>query len=89
MKLYIDDRRPTPEGWEGTASISKAIYLLSTGFVEEISLDYDCGREDESYATIAYYIALMPESFKPKINIHTDNPAGRKLMEDILKGETI
>lgn len=87
MKLYVDDRREAPEGWEFCSSITRAIYLLSMGAVNEISLDYDCGIKDESYSAIAYYIAVMPKELRPKtIRIHTDNPSGHSLMKHILKG---
>ena len=85
MRLYVDDRRPKPQGWECTESITKAIHWLSMGIVDEISLDFDCGLENESYAAVACYIAAMPVDLRPKkIHIHTDNPAGRKLLNEIL-----
>ena len=86
MKLYVDDCRPTPEGWQGTDSITTAIYWLSMGMVDEISLDFDYGNEKESFIAIAYYIAVMRPDLRPrKIHFHTDNPAGRKKMEELLK----
>jgi hypothetical protein len=88
MKLYVDDIRPTPEGWQGTDSITKAIYWLSMGMVNEISLDFDYGNERESFCAIAYYLATMPQELRPKkIHFHTDNPVGREKMKQLLKGE--
>ena len=84
MKLYVDDRRDAPPDWELCRSITKAIMRLSTGYVEEISLDFDCGIEDESYMAVAHYIHAMPVDMRPIVHIHTDNPAGRLIMQQIL-----
>ena len=35
MKLYFDDERPTPEGWERAYTAPEAIELLKTGRVTQ------------------------------------------------------
>jgi hypothetical protein len=46
MKVYLDDERTTPEGWHRVYWPDKAIALLKTGDVTQISLDHDLGDDD-------------------------------------------
>ncbi len=93
MKVYLDDERKTPEGWTRVYWPAKAIELLKTGEVTEISLDHDLAdkfmAEQEKRNEITGYdvIVWMEEqafndaSFSPpEIHIHTDNPSARKKM---------
>lgn len=41
IKIYVDDLRPTPNGWVGIRTVTEAIRLLCTQEVEAISLDHD------------------------------------------------
>jgi hypothetical protein len=43
MKLYIDDIRPAPEGWQQARTVTDAIRFLSkfSLVTEEISIDHD------------------------------------------------
>lgn len=43
MKLYLDDIRPAPVGWELVTTVAAAQVALSTGTVDELSLDHDLG----------------------------------------------
>ena len=98
IKLFVDDIRKCPEGWELARTVTDAIRVLATGYVSEISLDHDIMiRErmrseeavmaayiisEESFEPVARYIALMPN--KPKVYFHTANfDAGRKMAEII------
>jgi hypothetical protein len=46
MKLWLDDRRPAPSGWTRAYSVAEAQRYLTTGLVEEASLDHDLGACD-------------------------------------------
>lgn len=46
MKLWHDDVRRAPRGWEWVRTNEDAKRLLATGTVEAISLDHDLGLED-------------------------------------------
>jgi len=77
MKVYLDDERPTPEGWHRVYWPEEAIQLLESGTVEEISLDHDLG--DDAHGT-GYDVILWIEEavalrgFRPpKISIHSAN----------------
>lgn len=97
IKLFVDDMRSGPgEGWTVVRTITEAIRLLSNGWVDVISLDHDIifeqtnrkvGFSEETFASVARYIAVMPKELLPKIcYIHTANPRGCSLMEEILVG---
>lgn len=85
MKVYLDDFRPTPEGWIGARWPGDVISLLKTGRVTEISLDHDLG--DDNIGT-GYHVLLWIEKeivendfSPPEITIHTANPSAREKME--------
>lgn len=74
MKLYLDDERPTPDGWQNVRTVEDAIELLKTGKVEEISLDNDLGIGYTQGWELAYWI--REEAFKGtlkrvKWHVHT------------------
>jgi hypothetical protein len=84
MKLYLDDLRPTPEGWTQAYTAPEAIKILETGQVVVLSLDHDLG-EPESEVGTGYTVitwleekaafgewAVVPE----KIVVHSANPVG-------------
>jgi len=41
MKLWLDDRRPAPEGWTWARTALNAFRILAATEVDEVSLDYD------------------------------------------------
>ena len=95
MKLFVDDLRECPEGWELARTINEAIRILATGYVEEVSLDYDirCNHNTkkphccETFEAVAYYIAKI--DYLPIIHYHTGNILGKQKMTDILKSRLI
>lgn len=94
MKLFIDDYRSEPEGWHLAKTITEAVRILSGPiYAEAISLDHDIifregkhGFSEETFATVARYIAVMPKEKLPKIvYVHTANPKGANNILEILK----
>lgn len=95
IKLYIDDIRKPPEGWQLARTNDRALYFLHNCNVEEISIDHDIcfynrpkhilEMTDETFRPVVYYIAVMPKERRPKrIVLHTANPWGAKEMKVIL-----
>lgn len=82
MKLYVDDLRKCPEGWELARTNTEAIRLLATGYVEEISIDHDICVPNiefvsegvrkrlqigqETFQPVVYYITVMKPEFRPE-----------------------
>ena len=84
MRVYLDDERPTPDGWVRVYWPSEAIALLETGQVLELSLDHDLG--DDARGT-GYDVVLWIEEavalrgFRPpKIGVHSANASAREKM---------
>lgn len=81
MKLFVDDIRQEPKGWQRARTVTEAIRILATQFVEEISLDHDIScftpatgcthSSGETFMAVAFYLRLMKP--RPKIRIHTAN----------------
>lgn len=46
MRVFHDDLRPAPDGWEWARTNDEAKVMLKTGEVEAISLDYDMGLHE-------------------------------------------
>lgn len=84
MKVYLDDERPTPEGWVRAWWPEEAVQLLQTGRVTDISLDHDLG--DDAHGTGYDVIVWLEEAVAlrgfvpPNIIVHSANPAGRHKM---------
>lgn len=68
MKLFVDDQRECPPGWQLARTIDKAIRILAEQEVSEVSLDHDiaikCTIKDhcfhasgETYQAVARFIA--------------------------------
>lgn len=96
IKLFVDDYREVPnQDWHLAKSVTEAIRILAGPiYCEVVSLDHDIINRDgkhsfseETFATVARYIALMPQDRLPKVvYVHTSNPRGANDIEDILKG---
>jgi hypothetical protein len=89
MKVYLDDERETPSGWQRVYWPEEAIELLKTGKVTELSLDHDLG--DDEHGT-GYDVVLWVEEavftnnfIPPKMKVHSANASAREKMESGIK----
>jgi hypothetical protein len=91
VKLYLDDERQTPDGWERAFTAPEAIALLETGTVSHLSLDHDLGPAE---AGTGYDVCLFVKQrvfeqafnlenpfIPPVMTVHSANPVGRERME--------
>jgi len=85
VKVYLDDERLAPDGWQQTRWPEEAIRFLETGTVTHISLDHDLG--DDKHGT-GYDVILWIEEavatrgfVPPEITIHSANTSARLKME--------
>lgn len=90
MKLFVDDERECPKGWELARDPETAIRILATrDDITDISLDHDAGDKG-TFQPVAYFIG---EKFNNNtfwaddlgIVIHSANPVGAKKLRDILE----
>ena len=83
MKLYLDDTRSTPDGWERTYTVEETISKLETRTVTHLSVDNDLGSLDyktEGFNVLNWLERTIYEdpTFPiPEITIHSSN-SGRK-----------
>ncbi len=91
IKIWLDDLRPVPEGYEGARSVREAIDLIeqieaSDGEIELIDVDHDLGDwapyGGDAIKLLDYLVER--ETFYP-IQIHTANPVGRANMERMIR----
>lgn len=85
VKLYLDDERPTPEGWERVFTAREAIERLQVGDVEMISLDHDLGPPEagDGYEVAKWIEAQAFEGTLTRLawTVHSANPPGRRNIE--------
>ena len=84
MQLYLDDERPTPEGWERVYTAHECIEKLKTRQVEVVSLAHDLGEGVPTGYDVMLWIEKAvftdPTYTPPVMLFHTDNPAGKENM---------
>ena len=90
MKLWLDDVRPAPNGWDWHLHVDAMIDDMRCLFVkgaeiEMISLDNDLGEyEKEGYKVLDWLESLqIPITFG--IHIHSANPVARERMRAIIE----
>lgn len=91
IKIWVDDIRPVPAGYEGTKSVEETISLIEEieaagGEIEMLDLDHDLvdyAMYGGDAIKILDYLAER-ETFYP-IRIHTANPVGRANMERMIE----
>lgn len=85
MRVFLDDTRPTPEGFVRVFWPDEAIELLKSGDVEIISLDYDLGDGEQrtGYDVLVWLDqAVREDGFEPPlVRIHSDHRLGRLKMQ--------
>ena len=79
MRLFVDDTREFPNGYQCCRDANTAILMLSAMKFEHISLDYSLGKDRKTGLDILIW---MKENnvFVPEINIHSNNIIGVEKM---------
>lgn len=96
MKVYLDDRKPAPDGWVLTTTPTQTIALLEAGGVTDLSLDHDLAdeiaagtREESTGYDVLLWIeeAIVLRNFVPpeRIDVHSDNGGARAKMEAAIR----
>jgi len=88
-KLYLDDMRDSPKGWDRVHTAQECVNSLITQKYDTVSLDHDLGENQlTGYDVLAWLEETVRKhkDFKiPTIFIHTDNPVGRIRMVQALE----
>jgi hypothetical protein len=79
VRLFVDDTREFPNGYQCCRDANTAILMLSAMKFEHISLDYSLGKDRKTGLDILIW---MKENnvFVPEINIHSNNIIGVEKM---------
>lgn len=95
IKLYVDDIRPTPDGYTGYMTTNAALRCIYYNYpdIEEISLDHDagdCAKEGGDYINILKEMERLSrrEGFDfshIKFYLHSANPVGVQNMRAIIE----
>ena len=88
MPLYLDDLRPTPEGFDRVYSYKEFVaYLERKGLPDFISFDHDLGEDLSGYDCAKYLVAYCLEhQFPlPDYQVHSQNPIGKENIERLLE----
>ena len=92
MKIWLDDLRPAPWGYESARSVNEAKTLIreaeKNGIeIEVLDLDHDLGdfanQGGDAIKLLDWLVER--ETFYP-VEIHTANPVGRANMETCWRG---
>lgn len=86
MKLWVDDLRPAPEGWQWARSVNEAKEILLDAenrgiLVELMDLDHDAGDyagQGGDYIRLLDWLEETGRSYP--LRIHSFNPVGRENM---------
>lgn len=89
MKLFVDDIRIAPAGWEHIHSVNEAIgtIILEYDEIEVISLDHDAGDygPPDYIKILDWAEEVYGSDFKPAIRLHSANPIGVANMRRIIE----
>lgn len=86
MKLFVDDERRAPEGWNIARSSKSALVFLNfwrnggSAVIDTISLDHDLSIHDGEDDTTRPLVLWMcrNEMWPKNVYVHTGNPVGEE-----------
>lgn len=89
MRIYMDDARDTPHGWQRTFTVEATIQLLETRMVTHLSLDNDLGEgQPEGYKVLDWLEETVYNDMHfpmPEVTVHSSNAARVEYMNRVLR----
>lgn len=95
MKIWIDDVRPTPDGYTGFMTTNAALRFIRQNYnmIDEISLDHDagdCAKDGGDYIEVLKELERLTRVHKMdfshiKFSLHSANPVGVTNMRAIIQ----
>ncbi len=83
MKLFLDDLRKAPAGYQTVTNFRDCIFALSITEYEAVSLDYSLGERWTGLDVLKWM--KEHEKFPAKLNIHSTHSYGRAAMADYIR----
>lgn len=88
MKIWLDDVRPTPDGWVRCYSVNEFLKLMEQhgAAIEAASLDHDLGEFHDDGGDGFKAVLWMAEFdvWPQEIKVHSANPVGVERMLGII-----
>jgi hypothetical protein len=91
-RLWIDDVRPAPDGWEWAKNSEEAISLIdesmkTKNYFDMASFDHDLGWDDTTIRVANMIEKFAYDNKLPRIiwAVHSANPVGTKNLKMILE----
>ena len=84
MKIFLDDSRLCPKGYEGAKTVEEfeKLVLANRESIEEVSLDYDLSSSGGARTGLAACDFLVKQNIHcPLIKIHSDHPSAVKMYD--------
>jgi len=88
-KLYLDDLRPIPDGYDGVRSFEEFVeYITTNGLSDFISFDHDLGEGKSGFDCAKWLVeyCLVHDRDIPDFSVHSQNPVGKENIEGLLEG---
>ena len=90
MKIWIDDVRPTPDGYMWIKSVNDAkkviTYYKNLLNIDVIDIDHDAGQYSEDGGDYIFLLDWLEETGQNyPIHIHSMNPVGVENMKRIIQ----
>ena len=85
--LYLDDLRPTPEGFERVYNFEEFVaFIPQNGMPDFISFDHDLGLGKTGFDCAKYLVeyCLDNQTTLPEFTVHSQNPVGKENIEKLL-----
>lgn len=90
-KLFVDDERETPAGWDRAYNVWEALFKLDILEYQEVSLDHDLasfiGNKELTGLDIALWLAERKENGEyvpPIVKVHSANPPGHENIQAVI-----
>ena len=86
MNLYLDDLRPTPEGFDKVYDFEEFIDLIiQNGLPDFISFDHDLGEGKSGFDCAKWLVGYCLDSNLklPEFLVHSQNPVGKENIDGL------
>lgn len=80
LKLYLDNQRPAPPGWQLVRTVDQAKPFIRSGRVSQLSVDYDLDNDHKGMELLTWMRDHKKHSeYAPKV--HSGNAVGALKMK--------
>lgn len=87
IKLWLDDVRAAPRGWQRAHTAPEALAYIASGKVTHASLDHDLGSKVYDGTWLVRAMATTGHWPTEACYVHSANPAGAARMKSIIDME--